>query len=113
MQSNSSSLPAYKQQNRKGVNFVGDLASEAGVGVNLVYKRCSNPLCLSKVDLVNNETMGGTSESVLEYLRKLNDPLEMQKEVTELSDDMRDIFKEVHKIDEVAKPEKIHENSDI
>ena len=40
----------------------------------------------------------GTSESVLEHLRTLNDPQEMQKTVDDLSTDMYETYKEVHEV---------------
>ena len=49
-----------------------------------------------KASIVSNN---GTSESVLESLRSLSDPKEMKKAVTELSNDMYETFKEVHKVE--------------
>ncbi|DAB30557.1 MAG TPA: hypothetical protein CFH84_03430 [Sulfurimonas sp. UBA12504] len=50
-----------------------------------------------KAEIVSNN---GTSESVLKHLRTLSDPVEMQKAVTELSDDMYETFKEVYKVED-------------
>lgn len=47
-----------------------------------------------KASIISNN---GTSANVLSSLRKLSDPKEMQKAVTELSNDMHETFKEVHK----------------
>jgi len=49
-----------------------------------------------KANIVSNN---GTSESVLKSLKLLSDPKEMQKAVNELSNDMYETFKEVHKVD--------------
>ncbi|MCX6076414.1 MAG: hypothetical protein NTW78_05935 [Campylobacterales bacterium] len=49
-----------------------------------------------KAEIVSNN---GTSESVLKHLRTLSDPLEMKKAVNELSGEMYETFREVHKGD--------------
>ena len=49
-----------------------------------------------KAEIVSNN---GTSQSVLDSLRALNDPKEMQKAVDELSIDMYETFQAVHKVD--------------
>jgi len=49
-----------------------------------------------KAEVVSNN---GTSQSVLDSLKVLSNPIEMQKAVDELSIDMYETFQAVHKVD--------------